>query len=540
MEKTYIFGHKKPDTDSVTASIALSYLKNQLGHNTEPMILGNPNSETKFVLNYFNINQPNYLNDVKLQIKDLSYLKDFFMNKDKSIYDAFNYMNKFVIGLLPVVNELGNYEGIISMKDITKYLINENINSLCTSYNNILKTLEAIEITKFKEEINGKLLIASYRSTTFIENIELNEDTILIVGDRHSIIEYAINSKVKLIILTGNSNISDHHLEIAKKNNVNIIQTNFDTATTSKKIWLASNLSSILIKNDVITLKDTTEVNDFIEISRKNKYSNYPILNENNKCLGVLRTADINDAKKKKVILVDHNEADQSVDGLNEAEIIEIIDHHKIGTLGTSIPINFRNMPVGSTNTIIQMLFKEANIEIPNKYAGLMLSGIISDTLLFRSPTTTELDKLAVKELSKIANIDYETYGMEMLKAGASLKGKTKEEILYSDFKNFTFDDKKIGIGQVITLNPDDIINEIDEYVILLNNIAEKNNYFIVGLFATDLLNNGSYVIFNDKSRNIFETSFNLNNIKQGSYLKDCISRKKQIIPNIIDTLEKK
>lgn len=540
MENIYIFGHKKPDTDSVTAAIALSYLKNKLGMNTIPRILGNPNNETKFVLDYFKVNQPEYLNDVKLQIKDLNYLKDYYMGEHHSIFEGFKYMNENIIGTLPIVDDNNKFLGIVSLKDIAKMHLHVNDNKLNTSYNNILKTIQGGEILKFNDEISGNILIASKKSSTFIENTKLDSQSILIVGDRNSIIEYAVNSKVKLIILTSNSNIKDEHLKIAKENNINIIKTELDTFNTVKIIQYSNYLKELLLTNDVVCFNEDEDVNDFIDITNKRKFSNYPILNKNNECLGLARLSDINDKKRKKVILVDHNESNQSADGLDEAEIVEIVDHHKIGTIGTSMPINFRNMPVGSTNTIIYMLYKENNIEIPRNIAGLMLSGIISDTLLFKSPTTTEIDKVIVKDLAEIANVNYEEYGLEMLKAGSSLKGKTKEEILYSDFKNFTINDKKVGVGQITTFNIDEIMNEKDEYIELINNIAKNNDYHIVALFATDILTNGSYIFYNDDASDILDNSFNTPNIKQGYYLEGIVSRKKQIIPNIIDALEKK
>ena len=411
---------------------------------------------------------------------------------------------------------------------------------LNTSYKNIIDTINAEEILKFDDEIKGELLIASYRSTTFIENININENTILMVGDRHSIIEYAIKSNVKMIILTGNAQIKEEHLEMAKKNKINVVRTQNHTLKTSRKIELANYLKELTLTDDVVTFNENGYVNDFVDIANKRKFSNYPIINDKNICLGMLRFSDINDKKRKKVILVDHNEASQSVDGLEEADIVGIVDHHKIGTIGTTLPINFRNMPVGSTNTIIYMLFKENNIEIPSHIAGLMLSGIISDTLLFKSPTTTEIDKEIVKDLAKIANVDYEKFGMDMLKAGASLKGKTKEEILYSDFKNFTIDGKKVGVGQVVTLNIDEIEKEKDEYIKLINNVAENNDYHIVALFATDIIKNGSYIYYNDNAKEVLDNCFDVDEFKQGCYLDGIVSRKKQMIPNIMDAIENK
>lgn len=540
MEKIYIFGHKKPDTDSVTASIALSYLKNQLGFSTSPRVLGNVNNETKFVLQYWKVKEPKYLNDVRLQIKDIAYLKDFHMNGKYSIMDGLNYMNDNLVSTLPIVDNYNKFTGLVSMKDIAKSQIIGDINKLCTSYTNLISCLNAEEILKYDEEIKGNILVASYRSTTFIETVKLESDTILIVGDRHSVIEYAIASKVKMIILTNNSEIKEHHIEQAKMNGVNIIRSPYDTFKTSRKIGLANYLENISFLDSVISFQEEEDLKDFVDFASKTKYSNYPILNKNNECLGILRLSDVNDKKRKQVILVDHNEPAQSVDGIEEADIIEIVDHHRIGTIGTSAPINFRAMIVGSSNTIIYMLYKENHVEIPSHIAGLMLSGIISDTLLFKSPTTTNTDIETVIELAKIANIDYEKYGMEMLKAGASLKGKTKEEVLYMDFKNFTIDNDKIGVAQIFITNIEEIMNEKEEYVNLINSVAEHNDYKLVALFATDIITNGSYMFYNDNAEDILDNAFAIQDIKQGYYLEDVVSRKKQIIPNIINVLEKK
>jgi manganese-dependent inorganic pyrophosphatase len=418
--------------------------------------------------------------------------------------------------------------------------MSDDLNNLCTSYDNLLKALNAESILKFDDELDIEVITASYRSTTFIETIDIKENTGLIVGDRHSIIEYAVNNKAKLIVLTGGSTIKDKHIEIAKQNHVNIIRTDMDTFTTSRRIWLANYMKTIKMNQEIVCFDLESTIDEVMEKTAKLKFSNYPVVDKKNRCIGLLRISDISEAEKKKVILVDHNEASQSVDGLEQAEIIEIIDHHKIGTIGTSMPINFRNMPVGSSNTIIYMLYKENRIEIPKNIAGAMLSGIISDTLLFRSPTTTEIDKIVVKELAKIADIDYEKYGMEMLKAGASLKGKSKEDILFMDFKNFTIDGKKVGIGQITTFDIEEIEKEKQEYIDLINKTASINDYYIVGFFVTDIIKNGSYVYYNDEQKNIFELSFDIDNIEQGHYIDGCVSRKKQIIPSIMNILEKK
>lgn len=539
MNKVLIFGHKKPDTDSVVAAISLSYLKNKLGMSCEPRVLGEINSETKFILDYFNIKHPKYLNDVKLEVKDVNYLKNNFVSEYESVYKCFNYMTGKKISTLPIIDNNGKYCGAVSMKDIAKDSVNGNWEILNTSYKNIIDTLNGKEIAKYDEEITGNILIASYRSTTFIENVDLTPDTILIVGDRHSIIEYAIEKNVKMIILTGGSQIKEEHLKIAKEKHINIISTNYNTFNVARKIGLCNYITKIDIDKNVTYVNETTDLNDFIDLANRTKYSNFPVINKDGKCLGIIRLADTAEKNKKQVILVDHNEAEQSVDGLHDANIVEIIDHHKIGTLGTTMPINFRNMPVGSTNTIIYNLFKENNVEIPSDIAGIMMSAIISDTLLFKSPTTTEIDKDIVRRLSEIAQLDYKKFAMDMFKAGSMIKNKSPEEILYADFKNFNIDGARIGIGQLSTVSPDDVINRKQDYIDLLNRIGKENDYKLIALFVTDIINNCSYCFFNDKGKLILENSFD-KDFYQGIKMDGILSRKKQIIPAIMNTLEKK
>ena len=540
MEITYVFGHKKPDTDSVTSAISLSYLKNQLGNNTEPRVLGDINNETKFALNYFNTEQPKYLNDVKLQIKDLNYRRGYFISNKESIKRAYEYMTEKGISTIPVVDSNNKFEGALAMKDIARHQISGDFRRLYTSYDFLLEILEGEEITRFDDEIEGRIKAAYYRSTTFIENMEINEDTVLIVGDRHSIIEYAVMNKAKLIIITGNKEIKDVHVEIARQNKVNIIRTPKASFDVSVHIGLANYIKTVKYTQQFVCFNEEDDVNDLIETSNKLRYSYYPIIDKENNCLGLIKLADLNDKTPKKVILVDHNEYSQSVDGIEEAEILEVVDHHKIGNVGTSTPINFRNMPVGSTNTIIYLLFKENNVLIPKNIAGLMLSGIISDTLLLKSPTTTNTDIVAVKALAAIAEVDYEEYGKELFKAGSSLKGKTLEEILYTDFKNFEINNKKVGVGQVFTMNPEEFLKQKKQYVELINKVANHNDYYIVALFVTDLVTNGSYLFYNENAHDTLDNCFDPKDLEEGIYLKDYVSRKKQIIPRIMQVMERK
>ncbi len=538
MEKVYIFGHRNPDTDSVTAAITLSYLKNELGMNTVPAVLSSINLESKFALDYFGVSEPIFLNDVNIKIKDLKYTKNYTVKEKDSIYDAYFKMNKFGISKIPVVDNDKNMIGIISMKDIAKDQFSFNYSYVDATYDNICEVINGREILRYDDDIRGDLLVASYKSTTFMEEVNLTRDNILIVGNRHSIIEYAVNSGVKLIVIVGNGQIKEEHLEIARKNRVNVISTDYNTLDATKIFSLCNNVVSILNTNKVLCVNENDDVNDFIKLANKTRYSYYPVLNVRGKCKGIIRFSDVGFRSKKNVILVDHNSYEQSAIGLEDANIVEIIDHHNIGTIGTNMPISFRNMPVGSTNTIIYNLYKENRVPIPKAMAGLMLSGILSDTLILTSPTTTDIDREAVMFLGNIADVDYKVYGNQMIKAGSSLAGMTREQVLYKDYKNYTIDNSKVGLGQIITTDIDELMNEKEEYINLLNTVSESNNYLFVCLFVTNILENGTYVLFSDRAKDVLENAFGIKDIKQGQFLKGIVSRKKQILPVLINDIE--
>lgn len=537
MGKTYIFGHRKPDTDSVMSAVALSYLKNQMGDNTEARILSNVNKETQYALEFFNIKTPKYLNDVKLQLKDVNYHKGFYIEETKSIYDAYQEMLHEELTGIPVCRTNGKFLGLVTLKDLSYNLINENILDLYTSYDNIIRVLKGEAICHCDDEIIGKLLVVAYRSTTFLSNVKLEKNDIVIVGDRHSIIEYAVNSSVKLIILSGDSYIKDEHIEIAKRNGVNIIRTPYDTYRVSRLVSLANYIKTMIKLYNPIAFKDTDYISDIIDINNKQKHTNYPVINKHSNCLGLLKITDLSEKKPKKVILVDHNEKLQSVEGLEEAEILEIFDHHALGNITTNNPINYRNMVVGSTSTIIYTLYKEINVSIPREIAGALLSGILSDTLILKSPTTTDRDRKAVFELASIAGVNYYEYGMNLLKSGTSLDGMTKEDVLYNDYKLFTVNERTFAVGQFFTVNFEDIYKDINEYVDVLDRVAEANNYSLVALYVTDIIKNGSYVIYNRRAENIISVAYQ-KDVSEGEFIKDCISRKKHIVPIIMQVLE--
>ena len=538
MKKVYVFGHKNPDTDSVCGSISLSYLKNKLGLNTEPRILSDINEETKFALKYFGFNSPKYLNDVKVKIKDILYHKDYYINENTSIYDTYNFMSKKNITGIPIVDDNKKFVGYVSLKEIAKTMITDNNNYLDTTFDNIIKTLNSSMYIKNTDEVNGNIVAATFDDNTFINNVKLDSSSILIVGDRKAIIDYAIDSRVKLIILIGNSALSDDEVVSSINNKVSVITTPLTSFETSKILGLTNKINTIKRSENCICLDTEDYMTDFIEISNRTKHTNYPIVNNKGICYGMLRLIDINDYIKDQVILVDHNASKQSVDGLEEAEILEIVDHHNIGDI-TKIPINYRIMSVGSVNTIIYYLFKESNVKIPANIAGLMISGIISDTLLLNSPTTTIQDRIVLEELSKLANVDYKKYGMELLKSGMNIDGKDIEDIIYSDYKTFSISDYKFSIGQVLTVDFNDFIDNIDNYVNSLNEISKKNGYILSALYITNILTKESMIIYNNSSSYIIKDAYNLDDIYEGIIINGILSRKKQIVPNIMEVLER-
>jgi len=537
MDTVYVFGHRNPDTDSVTAAITLAYLKRKLGMNAVPVVLSSITRETMYALRYFNVTEPSFLNDIKLKVKDIGYSKNYMILEDASINDAYKKMEREDISKIPVVDKYKHLIGIVAMKDIAQDCLSGDYEVINTVYSNIISTIQGEKILKFNNTFKGRLVIPGYRSTTFINDIILKQSDILITGDRHSIIEYAIKSKVSLIILTDNQSLKPELLQLAIENRVNVIKTRWKILDTIKKFNFCNKVSSIMSSRKLHTVSELDNLSDFLAMASKMRYTYYPIVNKMDECLGIVKFADVGYQNKKRVILVDHNSYEQSVIGLNEAEILEIVDHHNISNVGTTTPINFRNMPVGSTNTIIYLMYKENGVKIPKNMAGMMLSGILSDTLILNSPTTTNIDRDAVNNLARIAGVDYKKYGYDMISYGTELNNKTKEEVLYTDYKKYSTEDGIIGLGQVYTTDIKHIDSEKDEYIEMLNNVSRINNYKFIALFVTDIIKKGTYVYYSLGGEDILTKAFN-KEMCEGIYLKGILSRKMQILPSILSVMK--
>ena len=325
---TYIFGHKSPDTDTVCSSIALSYLKNELGDKTVPKVLGNINNETKFVLDYFKVAVPSYLNDVRVRIKNVKYDKKAYINENESIDAAFKLMQKRNITAVPLIDDNKKLTGYVTLKELAKYLINGNREYVDTTLDNIIDTIDAKVIVKCDDKIVGKTHIAGLSFKALEQAINLDSNDILIVGDRYKVLDYAIKSKVKLVIIPLNVNLDKKVIKKAEKNGVNMIASELDSFQIATRITLSNYIKNININKNPVTVHNDDYFADFKTMTHKVNHTNYPVINNKDECLGLIRLTGPNDYEKQKVILVDHNNLAQSVDGIEEADILEIIDHH--------------------------------------------------------------------------------------------------------------------------------------------------------------------------------------------------------------------
>ncbi len=524
MNECYIFGHRNPDMDSVGASIGLSYLKNKLGYKAKAYVLSSINLETEYALKYFNLKEPPFLNDVKMKVKDLEYYHNFYINSNSSIEEAFKKMRSLEVSKIPVIDNNKKLLGMISMTSICKNILSSDM-AINTTYKNITSVLKGKSLSKIDNNIIGKLKL-------YKENTIYGPNDIVVVNNKKDILNLE-KRIVKLIIIPNNYEIK---VDNFKKNKVNVIVSSLESLDIINHIMLCNSIKLLVNNYKVEPILEDMNFSDFIKINNRCRYSYYPVINKKGESLGLIKYANIDYGKKKDVVLVDHNSYEQSAIGIDEANITEIIDHHNIANISTNSPINFRNMPVGSTCTIVYTMFKEHNIKIPKNIAGILLSGILSDTLILNSPTTTKTDKDAVNHLSKIAMVDYKKYGFDMINYGSNIFNKTKEEVLYTDFKKYSTHDGMIGLGQIFSTDISKIKRDLEEYVSMLNNISEYNNYKFVCLFVTDIIKNGTYVIYSDKAKEILDMAF-LDNIYECYFFPNILSRKLQLLPNILNVM---
>ncbi|AYD40662.1 putative manganese-dependent inorganic diphosphatase [Clostridium fermenticellae] len=539
----YITGHRNPDTDSICSAISYSELKNKLGMNAIPIRLGDINRETQFALDYFKVNPPKLVKTVKSQVADLDFDSVSPICPDTSLKTAWSIIKKNNVKTLPVVDDEDRLIGLASQSNITSCYMdiwdNNVIEKSGTKLENIIDTLSAkcIYAPNDNVKFTGKVVVAAMRPESAKEVIE--EGDIIICGDRNDAQNVAINSKASLIIIAGNHKVDEEVLKKCKTTNSTVIVTPYDTFTASRLITQSIPVSYIMTKKDLLVFKTDDFTEDVRQAMLKTRYRSYPVVDSQNKIVGSISRYHLISQKKKKVILVDHNEKSQSVHGLDDAEILEVIDHHRIADIQTSSPIFFRNEAVGCTATIIASMFFENGIRPSKKVAGLLSAAIISDTLLFKSPTSTNTDKHMLKRLANIADIDPETFAKQMFKAGSSLEGKTPDEILNQDFKEFMLSGTKIGVSQISTMDTEGFETIRHDIMELMENRCSNEKFDLMLLMLTNILDGGSELIAAGKKTDIVEKAFNINLKNNSAYVPGILSRKKQVIPPLTNTLAK-
>lgn len=544
----YVVGHKNPDTDSICSAIAYANLKNILRSEEEPPYLagraGAMNPETEFVLNRFQAEVPVYVSHVMTQVRDMEIRETRGVPGGLSLKRAWEMMKEQAVFTLPIT-ENDKLQGLISISDIaTAYMEvydNKMLSTAQTSYKNILDTLEGTmligdENAYFSE---GEVVIAAANPDMMEEYIHKGD--MVILGNRYESQLCAIEMNASCIIVCMGAKVSLTIKKLAEEHGCSVISTPYDTFTVARLINQSMPISHFMKSERLITfhLKDRTE--DIKEIMGKKRYRDFPILDKEENYVGMISRRNLINAKKKQLILVDHNEESQAVNGIEYAEIMEIIDHHRLGSLETMAPVFFRNEPVGCTATILYRIYKENDVEITPQIAGLLCSAIISDTLMYRSPTCTALDRAAAERLAEIAGINVEEYAQEMFAAGSDLDNKQPEEIFYQDFKKFTVGDSSFGVGQINSMNSDELRALKEKLLPFIENVdaGVDAKFFML----TDILAESTEMLFFGKrAKQMIEEAFfvRTEDIKEehSCILRHIVSRKKQVIPAIVGSLQ--
>ena len=545
---TMVIGHRNPDTDSICSAICYANLKQAVtGEEYMPARAGHVNGETQFVLDYFGAEEPQLVEDVRTQVRDIEIRKTKGVADNISLKRAWNIMQENNVVTIPSVREDGTLEGLITVGDITKTYMNIYDSSILskanTQYSNIIETLEAELIIGSAEAYfdQGKVLIAAANPDLMEFYIEPHD--LVILGNRYESQLCAIEMGADCIIVCEGAAVSMTIKKIAQERGCTIIATTYDTYTAARLINQSMPISYFMTREHLITFNSDDYIDEIREVMASKRHRDFPILDKDGRYLGMISRRNLLGAKGKQVILVDHNEKNQAVAGIENAEILEIIDHHRLGTIQTMSPVFFRNQPLGCTATIIYQMYQEAGIKVEPKIAGLLCSAIVSDTLLFRSPTCTPVDEMAARALADIAGIDIEKYAMEMFSAGSNLKDKSDEEIFYQDFKRFTSGKVTIGVGQITSLNGGELDKLKGRMEAFMEKALENNGLDMIFFMLTNILTETTELICEGQGAlqlagKAFHQDIELleeEGLKEPVLrLPGVVSRKKQLIPELM------
>lgn len=544
-EEIHVIGHINPDTDSVCSALAYAALKRQItGKNYVAKRAGQINSETWFVLHRFGTQEPEYLNDVRTQIFDIDVVRVPGVSHSISLKKAWEIMKEGSLMTLPVVHSDGTLEGLITIEDIAKSYMdvydNRIVASAKTPFRNIVETLDGEMITGDEAGVvsSGKCLIAA-ANPDLMENY-IDKEDIVILGNRYESQLCAIEMNAQCIIVCDGAMVSFTIKKLAESKNCIIIKTPYDTYTATRLVNQSMPIRHFMKSHNLITFQRNDYIDDIRETMAKKRHRDFPIMDINGKYYGMISRRSLLGARKKRLVLVDHNEVTQAVDGLQEAEVLEVIDHHRIGgSLETMNPVFFRNQPLGCTATIIYQMYLENEVPVTKDIAGLLCSAILSDTLIFRSPTCTQTDREAAEALAEIAGIHVEEYAKEMFAAGSNLLAKSPEEIFYQDFKKFMVGDIAFGVGQITSMTQEDLDAIKDKMIPYMEKARQAHGIPMLFFMLTNILQGSTELLAAGSGANeLAVKAFRLPEDTSRIVLENTVSRKKQIIPAMMQALQ--
>ena len=542
--KVWVVGHKNPDTDSICAAIAYANLKNQAdGNRYEAKRAGELNEETKYVLDTFGVKSPGLITDVGAQVKDIEIRKTPGVSGKISLKRAWEMMKEQNVVTLPVTDKENNLEGLIITGDIATSYMDVYDNSILsrakTQYQNIVDTLDGTMLCGNEHAyfMKGKVVVGSANPETMEQFLE--DDDLVIMGNRYDAQICALESNASCIVIAGSPQVPKTIVKMAEEKHCVLITTDYDTYTAARLINQSMPIKFFMRREQLVTFETEEYIDEVREIMSKEKHRDFPVLDEDGKYIGMISRRNLLNMKKKQLILVDHNEKTQAVDGIGGADILEIIDHHRIGSLETMSPVFFRNQPLGCTATIIYQMYQEQKVAIDKKVAGLLCSAILSDTLMYRSPTCTPLDKAVAEELAQIADINIEEHAKAMFQAGSDFGSKTPEEIFYQDFKTFSQDGVEFGVGQLSAMTQEELEQVRDKLLPYLRDVLVERKIEMVFVMLTNIIEETTYLICaGEKADDLVEKAYHVH--KEGDYhvLKGVVSRKKQLIPMFMSAMQ--
>ena len=539
--KVVVIGHRNPDTDSICSAIAYAELKNRTSTLVcEPRRAGKMNQETEFVLKKFGVTPPRMCTDVNPKIRDVDYREMPGIPGSTSLRRAWKIMRDQQIDTLSITSADNELEGIITVKDLATANMDVFDTAVLaksrTSYKNILETLNGTMVVGDADAVctTGHIKIGTATPEMLESSVEKGD--IVILSNRYESQLCAIEKEASLLIICNGAKVGRTIQRIADETGVAIMTTPVDTYAAGKLISQCAPISYYMTRDNILKFTLVTPVADVLRVMAKVRHRYFPILDEDGKYCGMVSRRNVIALRKRRIILVDHNEATQAVEGFDQAEILEIIDHHRIGSLETSGPVYFRNQPVGCTATIITQMYDENGVTIPQKTAGLLLAAILSDTLVFRSPTCTPIDVNAANRLAKIAGVDINEFANEMFEAGEKLDGKTAEEVFLQDFKVFMCGDIRFGVAQGSYMTRKNLTAAEALLKPYLEEARNKQNVEDIYMLLTDVPKEESVVICNGRyAAEVLSDGFDTQPAADASWtLPGVVSRKKQFIPALM------